>query len=103
MVQKSASIPSTCLVTGGSGIVGQRLVEMLVDRGAKRVVSFDIAPKPAEARISPEIVYVKGDITKYEDVKAAATGCDCVFHIAALVRIPILLNSSVIKIPPYAM
>ena len=40
------NIPLRCLVTGGSGFVGQRLVEMLVERGAKRVVSFDIAPKP---------------------------------------------------------
>ena len=32
-----------CLVTGGSGFVGQRLVEMLVERGATRVISFDIA------------------------------------------------------------
>jgi nucleoside-diphosphate-sugar epimerase len=32
------SIKGRCLVTGGSGFVGQRLVEMLVDRGASRVV-----------------------------------------------------------------
>jgi nucleoside-diphosphate-sugar epimerase len=29
-------------VTGGSGFVGRRLVEMLVERGASRVVSLDI-------------------------------------------------------------
>jgi nucleoside-diphosphate-sugar epimerase len=40
------AIPKSCLVTGGSGFVGQRLVEMLVERGSKRVVSFDISPKP---------------------------------------------------------
>ena len=33
------------VVTGGTGFVGQRLVEMLLERGAKRVVSFDIVPK----------------------------------------------------------
>ena len=27
-----------CVVTGGSGFVGQRLVEMLVERGAKKYV-----------------------------------------------------------------
>jgi len=36
-------------VTGGSGFVGQRLVEMLVERGAERVVSFDILPQPPTA------------------------------------------------------
>ena len=38
-----------CCVTGGSGFVGQRLVEMLVERGAERVVSFDILPQPPTA------------------------------------------------------
>ena len=37
------AIPRMCVVTGGSGFVGQRLVEMLLERGAEKVVSFDIA------------------------------------------------------------
>ena len=41
--QKKA--PRVCVVTGGSGFVGQRLVEMLLERGAERVVSFDIADR----------------------------------------------------------
>ena len=72
-------------VTGGSGFVGQRLVEMLIERGAKRVVSFDISPKPKDALERPEITYIQGDITKFTDVSNACKGCDCVFHIAALV------------------
>ena len=40
--------PAVCVVTGGTGFVGQRLVEMLVERGAERVVSFDIVPPPAD-------------------------------------------------------
>lgn len=46
------NVPRRCLVTGGSGFVGQRLVEMLVERGSTRVVSFDIAPKPKGVSIS---------------------------------------------------
>jgi FlaA1/EpsC-like NDP-sugar epimerase len=44
---KGAKVPAPkkCMVTGGTGFVGQRLVEMLVERGADRVVSFDIVPK----------------------------------------------------------
>lgn len=48
---------TTCVVTGGFGLVGRRLVEMLVERGAKRVVSFDIASKPSDAMEHPAIVY----------------------------------------------
>lgn len=80
-----ANIPAACCVTGGSGFVGQRLVEMLVERGCKRVVSFDISPKPKNAMESKEIEYVQGDLTNPEVVKTALKGVDCVFHIAALV------------------
>lgn len=79
------NVPKHCVVTGGSGFVGQRLVEMLVERGASRVVSFDKMPKPKGASDSPKIVYVEGDLTKPDDVFNAFAGCDCAFHIAALV------------------
>ena len=39
-------VPANCFVTGGGGLCGMRLVEMLIERGAKRVVSFDICPPP---------------------------------------------------------
>ena len=79
-------MPQNCLVTGGSGFVGQRLVEMLVERGAKRVVSFDIAPKPKDALSNNKIEYIQGDLTKFEDVlSACGGGIECVFHIGALV------------------
>jgi nucleoside-diphosphate-sugar epimerase len=52
------------VVTGGSGFVGQRLVEMLLERGAARVVSFDVVPKPKDAMNDDRIVYQQGDITK---------------------------------------
>jgi len=72
-------------VTGGSGFVGQRLVEMLVERGAERVVSFDIAPAPPGALQDPRVEYVQGDITSPDDLASAFDGCEIVFHIAALV------------------
>ncbi len=36
--QTWAPVPRRCVVTGGTGFVGQRLVEMLVERGAEKVV-----------------------------------------------------------------
>ena len=79
------NIPRNCVVTGGSGFVGQRLVEMLVERGAERVVSFDIAPKPKDAQESSKISYIQGDLTNPQAVLDATEGANCVFHIAALV------------------
>jgi sterol-4alpha-carboxylate 3-dehydrogenase (decarboxylating) len=83
-----------CVVTGGSGFVGRRLVELLVERGAKRVISFDIREpmtksKPEFNMLKPEdeakVTYVLGDISNFESVVNAFHGADAVFHIAAAV------------------
>lgn len=73
------------LVTGGSGFVGQRLVEMLVERGASKVISYDISPKPKDALESSKIQYVQGDLTNLADFTHASAGVECIYHIAALV------------------
>jgi nucleoside-diphosphate-sugar epimerase len=78
-------VPKKCLVTGGSGFVGQRLVEMLVERGSVKVISFDIAPKPKDALVDSKVEYIVGDITDYSAVVNASKGVDCIFHLAALV------------------
>ncbi|ORC85247.1 NAD(P)-dependent steroid dehydrogenase protein [Trypanosoma theileri] len=80
-------VPKVCVVTGGTGFVGTRLVEMLVERGAERVVCFDIVPmeKAVGAWKHPAIEYVVGDIANYEDVSKAIKGADCVWHLAAAV------------------
>jgi len=78
-------VPNVCVVTGSSGFVGQRLVEMLVERGAKKVVAFDIAPPREDAWQRPEIEYVQGDISDREAVAELCQGADCVWHVAAAV------------------
>ena len=80
------NVPKRALVTGGSGFVGNRLVEMLAERGCEYVCSFDIAPAPALSKdYQAEVKYIKGDLTKIDDVRKACENVDCVFHIAALV------------------
>jgi nucleoside-diphosphate-sugar epimerase len=83
-----------CVVTGGSGFVGRRLVEMLIERGAKRVVSFDVREpvtksKPEFNLLQPQdeakVSYVLGDISNFDSVLSAFRGADAVFHIAAVV------------------
>jgi nucleoside-diphosphate-sugar epimerase len=78
-------VPKRCFVTGGSGFVGRRLVEMLVERGAELVISFDIKPKPKNAWDHPNIQYIVGDICDLESVCTYCKNVDVVFHIAALV------------------
>lgn len=85
--QSYPEVPKKCVVTGGTGFVGTRLVEMLVERGAEQVICFDIVPKEKAVLVwdHPKIKYVVGDITSYEDVSNAIKGSDCVWHLAAAV------------------
>lgn len=81
------AVPKRCVVTGGTGFVGTRLTEMLVERGAEKVISFDIVPCDATSAAwrHPAIEYIVGDIANYDDVSAAIRGADCVWHLAAAV------------------
>ena len=78
-------VPKVCVVTGGTGFVGQRLVEMLVERGAEKVISLDIVPAPADAWRHPAIEWRICDVTDEAKVAAAVAGADCVWHNAAAV------------------
>eukprot|EP00658_Telonema_sp_P-2_P017348 TRINITY_DN1672_c0_g1_i9.p2 TRINITY_DN1672_c0_g1~~TRINITY_DN1672_c0_g1_i9.p2 ORF type:complete len:159 (-),score=38.47 TRINITY_DN1672_c0_g1_i9:139-615(-) len=73
------------VVTGGSGFVGQRLCEMLLERGASHVTSFDILDPPKDRVEHPKIKYVQGDLRDAQSVSDAIEGADCVWHIAAAV------------------
>lgn len=91
----------TALVTGSSGLCGARLVEMLLERGAKTVICFDITP-PSEAlekrfaetekkyggKLISFVGRTDGDLTSdaaVEKAFQAADKIDVVLHIAALV------------------
>ncbi|MDA7877632.1 NAD-dependent epimerase/dehydratase family protein [Akkermansiaceae bacterium] len=72
----------TVLVTGGSGFIGGRLVEVLHrDAGAKvRAIVNNPANALRMARLGVE--FVLSDITSPEAMAAAVEGCDYVFHCA---------------------
>lgn len=68
------------LVTGGSGFIGQHLVEALCARG-QRVRVLDVRP-PATAHADVE--YVHGSVLDGAAVDAALSGVDQVYHLAGL-------------------
>lgn len=69
------------LVIGGTGFVGSRLVERLVEEGARvRVMVRNFGSAARIARFSVEMV--SGDVTAPEAVASAIEGCDIVFHCA---------------------
>jgi GDP-L-fucose synthase len=68
------------LVTGGTGLIGKPLVQMLLDEGAEvRIASLDDS-----SRAHPKAEFMKLDLTKYENCTKACHGQDYVFHLAGI-------------------
>ena len=68
------------LVTGGAGFLGSHIVDALSERGLE-VTVFDRAESP---HLRPGQEMVVGDLLEPEPLTAAAEGCECLFHLAAL-------------------
>lgn len=72
------------LVTGGTGMIGSHLAEMLVDQGAKvRVTEFNT---PAEKVFSSDYLkkleVVKADLRNFKECEDSVKGMEYVFHLA---------------------
>jgi UDP-glucose 4-epimerase len=79
----------TCLVTGGAGFIGSHLAEALTAAGWKVRVLDDLSTGLAEnlAHISPAPELIRGCVTDASAVGRAVSGCDVVFHLAALASV----------------
>jgi len=76
---------SKVVIIGSEGLVGHRLVEMSLERGATEVIAVDI--KNESAFKNSKVTYIRWDISKPDDgtLARAWKGADVVFHVAALV------------------
>lgn len=67
------------LVTGGTGLIGRQVVELLVSAGASvKIVSLD------HVKVSDRADHVIGDLTSFELCKELTLGMDFVFHLAGI-------------------
>ena len=73
----------TILVTGGAGYIGGRLVESLLAKG-ERVRVLDVRTAGAARLAQAGAELMQGDIRDREAVEVALSGCDSLFHVAAL-------------------
>lgn len=69
------------LITGGSGFIGSHLAESLTPDNRVTVLDID---RPTETNA---LEFIHGDIRDKETVEQAVSGCDIVFHEAALVSV----------------
>lgn len=68
------------LVTGGTGLIGIPLVEMLVERGAKvRIASLD-----DPSRAHPEAEFYRVNLMEFKNCMKVCSGIDFVFHLAGI-------------------
>ncbi|MDO8638265.1 MAG: NAD(P)-dependent oxidoreductase [Candidatus Daviesbacteria bacterium] len=74
------------LVTGGTGLIGRPLVEMLLKNGAKvTVVSLD------DPKLAPKgVKFVRADLREFKSCMEVCKGKDIVFHLAGIKGSPLL-------------
>lgn len=78
------------LVTGGAGFIGSHLVDALVDTGCQVIILDNLSTGKAInlEHLQGRITLLQGDIQDAGAVNEAMTGCDVVFHQAAVVSAP---------------
>jgi len=78
------------LVTGGTGLVGRELVELLVKEGAN-VTSMSLD----ENNLDPDwgVTYLKSDLREVRNCYRACDGMDYVFHIAGVKGSPLVMKT----------
>lgn len=83
------------LVTGADGFIGSHLCELLVQNGynVRAFVYYNSWGSRGnldlcDSELVKSMEIVSGDVRDYHSVKQAMTGCDSVFHLAALIGIP---------------
>ena len=81
---------SSALVTGGAGFIGSHLVDALVSAGCRVTVIDNLATGHLKnlASVASKIKFIEGDILDDGLLTDATTGCDVVFHQAAVVSVP---------------
>jgi len=81
------------LITGAGGFIGSHLVEECVKSNLDVVAFLHYNSKNSwgwleNSSIKKNIRIISGDIRDFDSVIKAMTGCDTVFHLAALIGIP---------------
>ncbi len=75
------------LITGGAGFLGSALANRLVNEG-HTVLALDDLTMGDPRRLAPEVLLTRGDVRDVPKLWTLLQGVDCVYHLAARVRVP---------------
>jgi UDP-glucose 4-epimerase len=83
------------IVTGGAGFIGSHLVDALIKEGHYVIVLDNILSGDIR-NINPKATFYNCDIRKIENIIDYFTGCDGVFHLAAIARTPWCIDDPIL-------
>jgi UDP-glucose 4-epimerase len=75
------------LVTGGAGFLGSALANRLI-RAGHTVRALDDLSAGDPARLDPQVMFTRGDVSDVPKLWTLLQGVDCVYHLAARVSVP---------------
>lgn len=75
------------LITGGAGFLGATLANRLVERDHTVLVLDDLTAGDPQ-RLDPGVLLDRGDVKDVPKLWTLLQGVDCVYHLAARVRVP---------------
>src|SRR3989338_9013758 len=76
------------LVTGGTGLIGRPLVEMLIEKGAKvRIASLD-----DPSRAHPQAEFMRVNLMQFDNCLKVCKRMDYVFHLAGIKGSPAMTS-----------
>ncbi len=75
------------LITGGAGFLGSALANRLAGEGHTVLVLDDLTAGDPR-RLAPGVLFTRGDIKDVPKLWTLLQGVDCVYHLAARVRVP---------------
>ena len=78
----------TVLITGGAGFIGSTLASRLVSLGANVRVLDDFSTGHKSNVEQLEVEVFEGSILDEAILQRSISGCDCIFHLAAMVSVP---------------
>lgn len=82
------------LVTGGAGFIGSNLTDKLIKQNHE-VVIIDNLSTGKKSNINPKAKFHHLDICDFDKIKPVFGDIDCVFHLAAIPRVPISVEDPV--------